>query len=105
MIEQNVFISKEEAAQLQVLADSISSFFEIDTDTENVWLLWLDFLLEVQAKLMVTNEQDKDDSFAFRCGENFTSLRKTLNILAHNKVNHTQLKTLKEALNFSKPSN
>lgn len=103
MIEQNVFISKKEAVQLQVLTDSISSFFEIDTDAENVWLLWLDFLLEVQAKLMVANEQDKDDSFAFRCGENFASLRKTLNILAHNKVNNAQLKNLKEALNTSKP--
>lgn len=104
MIEQNVFISKKEATQLQVLTDSISSFFEIDTDTENVWLLWLDFLLEIQAKLMVVNEQDKDESFAFRCSENFASLRKTLNILAHNKVNHAQLKALKETLSTSKSS-
>ena len=60
-----VFINKKEAEELQVLADSISPFFEIDMDAENVWLLWLDFLLEVQAKLMVVNEQNNDDSFVF----------------------------------------
>ncbi|EAY30276.1 hypothetical protein [Microscilla marina] len=102
MIEQKVLINTNEAAELKVLIDSISSFFEIDTDTENVWLLWLDFLLEVQAKLMVVSEQTNDESFAFRCSENFASLRKTLNTLAHNKVGIIQLEALKTTLTQKK---
>ncbi|WP_299455964.1 hypothetical protein [uncultured Microscilla sp.] len=104
MIEQKVLINTNEVAELKVLIDSISSFFEIDTDTdtENVWLLWLDFLLEVQAKLMVVSEQTNDESFAFRCSENFASLRKTLNTLAHNKVGIIQLEALKTTLTQKK---
>lgn len=98
MNNQNVLISKEEALSIQVFINSVTPFFEIDDDKEKVWFLWLDFLLEVQSKLMINNENSEDESFAFRCAENFQALRKTLTMLAHHKVNTQQIVQLTEVL-------
>ena len=97
--------TQDSATVLDFLADSVAPLLKIGEGSEgcgNTWLLWLDFLLEVQSKLMVANTADResspDDSFAFRCSENFGALRQVFRTLANNKVDPQLLQKLKSGL-------
>jgi len=98
MTQHLVKVSDQDARLLQTLIDCIIPFFQISDRQEDRWVLWLDFLLEVQAKLMTSNEQVWEGDFAFRCSENFQAIRQTLMILAHNNIDTQKLKLLRESL-------
>lgn len=105
MTQHSTIISKQHAHSLSVLIDSIAPFFQISPDVKEVWILWLDFLLEIQAKLMVSNEPIWEDDFAFRCSTNFQAIRKTMTILAHSQIDQTQLEELKKLLSTNNSQN
>lgn len=82
-----------------ILADSLTPLLRINQDgNEDLYILWLDFLLEVQAQLMTTNPSE---SFAFCCAENFGALRQTLGILADHKINLEKLEEIKKQNNLA----
>ena len=89
-------------AVAHMLADGVAPLFAINDTPENVWWLWLDFLLEIQSKLMIASEAGNEDGFAFRCAENFEALRKMLAVFADNKVTLQQLQGLKNELQLLK---
>ena len=88
----------QNTATLTAIIDSITPLLDIGVNDENHCILWLDFLLEIQAKLMQMNEYYPEEGFAFRCVENFRALRQTLGIFASNKINPEQLQELKNGL-------
>ena len=87
--------NKQNTSATNILADSIAPLLNISGEQENAWWLWLDFIAEIQAKLMIVNEATSEEGFAFRCAENFKALRQTLGILASHGVNLQQLQSLK----------
>jgi len=98
MTQDPVKVSDQDAKLLQTLIDCITPFFQISDHQNERWVLWLDFLLEVQAKLMISGENIWEDDFAFRCSENFQAIRQTLTTLAHNNIDAQQLKLLRDNL-------
>ena len=98
MTQGTVKVSDQDARTLQTLIDCITPFFLISDHQEDRWVLWLDFLLEVQAKVMTSGDKAWEGDFAFRCSENFQAIRQTLMILAHNNIDAQQLHLLKDKL-------
>lgn len=98
MTQPPVKVSSQDARLLQTLIDCITPFFQISDHQEERWVLWLDFLLEVQAKLMTSNENVWEGDFAFRCSENFQAIRQTLMTLAQHNVDAPQLQLLRKSL-------
>ncbi|OJJ21309.1 hypothetical protein BKI52_12155 [marine bacterium AO1-C] len=98
MTQSPVKVSDQDARLLQTVIDCITPFFQISDHQEDRWVLWLDFLLEVQAKLMTSSEDIWEGDFAFRCSENFQAIRQTLMTLAHHNVDAQRLEVLREKL-------
>lgn len=94
--------TKKNIATAQILADSIIPLFAIGDAPQNTWWLWLDFVAEIQAQLMIVSEATNEDGFAFRCAENFKALRQMLAILADNKIDMPPLQHLKAELQQQK---
>ena len=95
--------SEQNMTTAKVLANSIVPLFEISDEHENIWWLWFDFISEMQAQLMIVNNSNNDDGFAFRCAENFRALRQMLGVLANNKVTLPQIQEMANKLQEIKP--
>lgn len=88
-------LTDKEQQTLQTLITSLRPLLEISENDDERWVLWLDFLLEIQSKL-VANEGIKtwNDHFPIRLGQNIYSLGHMFTSLAQHHLKAEDLNTL-----------
>lgn len=95
----NIELTDEEKKVIETLINCIKPLFGISEDDQERWVLWLDFLLEVQSKLIAEDNKEWDKDFGFRLAENFQSLSQVFVTLAQNKIGIEEFKKLRNKLN------
>jgi len=87
-------LTSEECSAIVTSIKGIQYLFGLSENNQENWLLWLDFLLEVQSILVKNGAEHWKDHFPFRMGNNIYSLGHMFTDFAHGKINSKDLDTV-----------
>ena len=95
-------ITKEERLLINALIHCVEPLLSVGEDTLECWVLWLDFLLEAQSKIIAKDTEPWDKDFGARLAENFRALAETFKTLNSGQVKVEELKTLRDKLHHKR---